>query len=227
MKRFVTVLCGVLALPAFAEVVPIYYDEVIEYTDEDVVSDGDASATESASVVVPLAQPATVAPRTANRNISRAVPATTRVNSSTRSGSGRVVASRTTSNAVASRGVASRAATRVSRPAANGAQQIATTRRAMQSGGANTARASILQTDTVNTPLYTGRVSTRSSAVRARIPTISSISSKTTGATNAADATASMDELAQITDFCKAQYTSCMDNFCNVLDDNQGRCSCS
>ena len=36
-----------------------------------------------------------------------------------------------------------------------------------------------------------------------------------------------MDELAQITDFCKAQYVQCMDNFCNVLDDNQGRCSCS
>jgi hypothetical protein len=30
-----------------------------------------------------------------------------------------------------------------------------------------------------------------------------------------------------MTDFCKAQYTQCMDNFCNVLDDNQGRCSCS
>lgn len=235
MKRFVAVLCGILALPAFAEVAPIYYDEVIEYTDEDVGADDDVLSTETASVVIPLAQPAAATPRTANRNISRAVPATTRANSSTRSGSGRVVASRTTSNAVtsrtaknvATRGTTSRVATRASRAATNGTQQIATTRRAMQSGGANSARASILQTDTVNTPLYTGRVSTRSGAVRARIPTIASISSQTTDTTSTADATASMDELAQVTDFCKAQYTSCMDNFCNVLDDNQGRCSCS
>lgn len=235
MKRFVAVLCGILVLPAFAEVAPIYYDEIIEYTDEDVGADDEALSTETASVVIPLAQPAAATPRTANRNISRAVPATTRANSSTRSGSGRVVASRTTSNAVtsrtaknvATRGTTSRVATRASRAATNGTQQIATTRRAMQSGGANSARASILQTDTVNTPLYTGRVSTRSGAVRARIPTIASISSQTTDTTSTADATASMDELAQVTDFCKAQYTSCMDNFCNVLDDNQGRCSCS
>ena len=36
-----------------------------------------------------------------------------------------------------------------------------------------------------------------------------------------------MDELAELTDYCKAQYAACMDNYCNVLDDNQGRCSCS
>ncbi|MEE1030232.1 MAG: hypothetical protein UIC65_04380, partial [Alphaproteobacteria bacterium] len=40
-------------------------------------------------------------------------------------------------------------------------------------------------------------------------------------------AVSNMDEIVQLTDYCKAQYTSCMDNFCNVLDDNQGRCSCS
>ena len=45
--------------------------------------------------------------------------------------------------------------------------------------------------------------------------------------TSTATTTTDMDELAQVTDFCKAQYTQCMDNFCNVLDDNQGRCSCS
>lgn len=36
-----------------------------------------------------------------------------------------------------------------------------------------------------------------------------------------------MDDLAELTDYCKAQYANCMDNYCNVLDDNQGRCSCS
>ena len=34
-------------------------------------------------------------------------------------------------------------------------------------------------------------------------------------------------ELQAQADLCKAQYMFCMDQFCNVLDDNQGRCSCS
>ena len=37
----------------------------------------------------------------------------------------------------------------------------------------------------------------------------------------------STEELMSLTDYCKAQYTDCMDQFCNVLDDSQGRCSCS
>ena len=31
----------------------------------------------------------------------------------------------------------------------------------------------------------------------------------------------------QVTEECKAEYQSCMDDFCATLDDNQGRCSCS
>ena len=34
MKRFITVLSSLLVLPAFAEVAPVYYDEIVEYTDE-------------------------------------------------------------------------------------------------------------------------------------------------------------------------------------------------
>ena len=41
------------------------------------------------------------------------------------------------------------------------------------------------------------------------------------------DTISAMEDDKQITDFCKAQYSACMDNFCNVLDDAQGRCSCS
>ena len=33
MKRLIAVLSGLLVLPAFAEVAPIYYDDVIEYSD--------------------------------------------------------------------------------------------------------------------------------------------------------------------------------------------------
>ena len=236
MKRFIAVLSGLLVLPAFAEVAPIFYDGVIEYSDEEPSGEEIDAATETV-VVAPVAQPSSVNPRTANRNASRAVPSTASANVSSRANAGRVTASnRTASNAVtartatnaSARGTVSRVSTRAARSATNGTQQIATTRRAMQTTPATAARASIVQTDTVNTPLYTGRVSSRASAVRARIPTISSTSSNVvTTAESAADATQSMDELAQITDFCKAQYTSCMDNFCNVLDDNQGRCSCS
>ena len=236
MKRFIAVLSGLLVLPAFAEVVPIFYDGVIEYSDEEPSGEEIDAATETV-VVAPVVQPSSVNPRTANRNASRAVPSTASANVSSRANAGRVTASnRTASNAVtartatnaSARGTVSRVSTRAARSATNGTQQIATTRRAMQTTPTTAARASIVQTDTVNTPLYTGRVSSRASAVRARIPTISSTSSSVvTTAESAADATQSMDELAQITDFCKAQYTSCMDNFCNVLDDNQGRCSCS
>ncbi|MBQ7289365.1 MAG: hypothetical protein IJW84_00495 [Alphaproteobacteria bacterium] len=236
MKRFIAVLSGLLVLPAFAEVAPVFYDGVIEYSDEEPSGEEIDAATETV-VVAPVAQPSSVNPRTANRNASRAVPSTASANVSSRANAGRVTASnRTTSNAVtartatnaSARGTVSRVSTRAARSATNGTQQIATTRRAMQTAPTTAARASIVQTDTVNTPLYTGRVSSRASAVRARIPTISSTSSNVvTTAESAADATQTMDELAQITDFCKAQYTSCMDNFCNVLDDNQGRCSCS
>lgn len=236
MKRFIAVLSGLLVLPAFAEVAPIFYDGVIEYSDEEPSGEEIDAATETV-VVAPVAQPSSVNPRTANRNASRAVPSTASANVSSRANAGRVTASnRTASNAVtartatnaSARGTVSRVSTRAARSATNGTQQIATTRRAMQTTPTTAARASIVQTDTVNTPLYTGRVSSRASAIRARIPTISSTSSNVvTTAESAADATQTMDELAQITDFCKAQYTSCMDNFCNVLDDNQGRCSCS
>lgn len=233
MKRLIVVLSGLLMLPAFAEVAPVYYDEVIEYTDEEIPVE-DVVTENAAPVVLPVVGSASANPRSLNRNASRAVPSA--VNASTRSASGRAVAaSRTTSNAVSARTATntalrtapSRVSTRSARGTANGAQQIGTTRRAMQNNSpAVAARASIVQTDTVKTPLYTGRVSSRASAVRARIPTVSSMSTTTT-TEPAATTAVSMDELAQITDFCKAQYTSCMDNFCNVLDDNQGRCSCS
>lgn len=236
MKRFVAVLSGLLVLPAFAEVAPVYYDELIEYS-------GDAApaeeATETVTKTVASSVPATASAnnlRTVNRNISRATPvATATKTGATRSASGRTaVTNRSAANgAVVARTAAtartatpSRVSARAVRTAANGSQQIATARRAMQGNqGKTTARTSIVQTDTVNTPLYTGRVATRASAVRARIPALASIAASTD--TSTAVTTQSLDELAQVTDFCKAQYMSCMDNYCNVLDDNQGRCSCS
>ena len=236
MKRFVAVLSGLLVLPAFAEVAPVYYDELIEYSGDTAPAE---QATETVTKTVASSVPATASAnnlRTVNRNISRATPAATATKTvATRSASGRTaVTNRSAANgAVVARTAAtartatpSRVSARAVRTAANGSQQIATARRAMQGNqGKTTARTSIVQTDTVNTPLYTGRVATRASAVRARIPALASIAASTD--TSTAVTTQSLDELAQVTDFCKAQYMSCMDNFCNVLDDNQGRCSCS
>ncbi|MBP3397970.1 MAG: hypothetical protein J6K82_03500 [Alphaproteobacteria bacterium] len=260
MKRFVAVLSSLLVLPAFAEIAPISYEEIVEYSDAEITPDETDEVVEDVkTVVTPMAQPSSVnaRSRTTNAAISRAVPATatsvanqrnvaagrvtaagrsgattartvtSRNTTATRANAARTVTSRNAANSRVANTVAARSAV-AGRGNTNATAQIATTRRAMTNTGASAARASIIQTDTVNTPLYTGRVSTRSSAIRARIPTISATSgTTTTTTTSVADTEISMDELAQITDFCKAQYTQCMDNFCNVLDDNQGRCSCS
>lgn len=256
MKRFVAVLSCLLVLPAFAEVAPIIYDEFYDEEDADYVDGSDAesadmAADETTTVVeksAPVVQPSRKGVRTtanSGRSVSRALPSSVtnannvskrtasagRVMPSSRTATTQRVAARTaTTQNTQSRGTVSRTATRSNaRVGATAAQQIAQTRRAMQGApSVNNARASIVQTDTVNAPLYTGRVAMRSGAVRARIPSAASAVSVSSVVTETVEETAvSMDELAQITDFCKAQYTQCMDNYCNVLDDNQGRCSCS
>lgn len=252
MKRLIAVLSGLLVLPAFAEVAPAYYyEDAVEYSDADYVADDVADDTSPmqlddelpANTPVAPAASAVAARNTTTRSASsRAVPATTsrtapgRANTTT----GRAVAARTattTANATSSRGSTSRAvrsATTARSGTTANTNKTVSARRNVPTTGATTARASIIQSDTVNTPLYTGRVgvrtagvSARSSGVRVASSSVSTTSVSDTATVSAASTTSAMDELAQLTDFCKAQYQSCMDNFCNVLDDNQGRCSCS
>ncbi len=241
MKRLIAVLSGLLVLPAFAEVAPIYYDDVIEITDDGVASDDVAATVDDDAAAAPQPQPATAqstttrnSPRNATINgrvAARAMPSGGTVNPR---GTASTRGTTTRSTATVARGAATpnvttrAAATRTSRAGAVATTQNTVSPRTTQSRSGTQARASIVQTDTVNTPLYTaGRVGTRTStAVRARIPSVTTTAAPVT-AESVATTTASLDELAQITDFCKAQYTQCMDNFCNVLDDNQGRCSCS
>lgn len=242
MKRFIAVLSSLLVLPAFAEIAPVYYDDLVEYSDTELPAEEEVAAEEETTVVLPTVAQKAVNPRGASasgRVASRVMPSgatnvttrgkTTRTASTTRT-TNTVNATRSaTPVAVASgRGTTTRAAR------ASGAAQIATTRRNMQKNTGNVvSRAAITTTNTTTESLYSGnpmnaRASVRSSAsVRSRVPTISSSSSATEDATTVADTAAAIDELAQITDFCKAQYTQCMDNYCDVLDDNQGRCSCS
>ena len=246
MKRFVAVLSSLLVLPAFAEVAPVYYDEVIEYTEEEMPAEDVA-----AKVVQPVVQPSNSAARSgaAGRGAARVSPSARgtsgtsarAVNARTSSASRNATQARTgvqARTATQSRATASRAAANSARVAQRGNAARAatgattTSRRGAAAAGAQTARAAITQTDTVNTPLYTGRVSTRSSAVMARAPVAISAGnlSATTATAAPVDAQSTInqvDELAQMSDYCKAQYTTCMDNYCNVLDDNQGRCTCS
>lgn len=242
MKRFIAVLAGLLTLPAFAEVAPISYEEIMAFSDEEIAEpETEISEPKDKNVVAPVAAPSRATPRgmaTSGRSTTaRAVPTTTGTNSS-RNVTGRGVAS--SRNAVQARTTTARPTATAARTAATGrvASRAATTARTATTSGvtsrtssratnANAARASIMQTDTVNQPLYTARVSTRNStAIQARSPVAGTISAGATTTSNTTDIT-DLDELAQVTDYCKAQYTACMDNYCNVLDDNQGRCSCS
>ena len=173
-----------------------------------------------------------------NANTARTV-STRAATTSGRSGTVSRAAAQTTSRAGTTRGsatntVASRAVSNVrSAPTSSTRQTSGVTTRTSTRTITNPARASIVQTDTVNTPLYiSGRVGVSTNNVTTRVPTVrvgssSTATSSVSSSGTTVSSTTSIDELAQLTDYCKAQYVACMDNFCNVLDDNQGRCSCS
>ena len=95
------------------------------------------------------------------------------------------------------------------------------------SGGAHTSDSGRVSLRT--TPIVGGRMAPAASSARA--PSITTVSVSNNAATvvsdSVANVTANLESLAELTDYCKAQYDECMDNFCNVLDDNQGRCTCS
>ena len=241
MKRLIAVLSGLLVLPAFAEVAPsYYYEDVIEYADTDIDADDvadDAVADEVVDVLPAAPVKNTAAsPRNAGARIasSRGVSnnsSSSRTISARNNNTGRVVAARTSvaaTRAAASRTAQTKNAARAT--AADNAAKTVSVRRNVPTA-ATAARASIVQTDTVNTPLYTGRVGVRVNSATTRVPTIRMTTASTAASTTATAAattdTSAIEELAEMTDFCKAQYQTCMDNFCNVLDDNQGRCSCS
>ena len=252
MKKAIVVLCGLMLFPALAEVAPIYYDDVAEYAEEQADASepvAEEVAIEEVKVVTPVSQPSRVSPRGASAASARAVRASnattnarnvaTRNTAATRNATqARTATSRSAVNARTGASVATRSATtntrvasRPSRSATTNSKAV-TTRRAASANKALTARSGVAALETSSAPLYNARVGMRSSAsIRARVPSAVSISSSTanvgTSTEEKQEAVMNMDELAQLTDYCKAQYTSCMDNFCNVLDDNQGRCSCS
>jgi len=231
MKRLFFVLCGLLAMPAFADVAPFYDDGVGGYADVELTNAGAVAGDEIITEESVSSAPNVRAVRSASRAIPSGVIAD--------AGNGRAVAtSRTTASreatmartaasgrAMGTRPVATRSASQsvgkvsARQPASNATIARAAETQVVQqtvSGGAN-----------VTGPTVAARKVGNSSMARSPSISVSSSNTLRTTAETVAEVTANMDSLAELSDYCKSQYTACMDNFCNVLDDNQGRCSCS
>lgn len=247
MKRFIAVLSGLLVLPAFAEVAPAYYDEVVEYTDDmidaedvDVIDEKDTEVVTNQGVSqrnnINRSSSASRAISAGNSGVvSRTNTSSRAMASSPRSttGTARGMAARTTkTNAVVSRTptnsrttvksrntqTTSKATT--ARVGTTGSVTTATRRPLYNSASTLTDSGDSLYNPNARVGVANRRSSARmSTAIKANTPTITEEDVSTT--------TNNLTAIAELTDYCKAQYAACMDNYCNVLDDNQGRCSCS
>jgi len=249
MKRFLAAVCATLVFPVFAEVAPVSY-----YDDENVEElDADAADTADAAVQIPAAgaavKPAPIVPQHPNASRAAQSPRTSRGQQSgggivpqrsisTRAASQssvrnvsdpRAISSRTTqtqSRAGAVSRVPSRGQSAVSGVSARGGVSGTDQNRAISArAGSLYTPASTQARVGVSTSMTAG---SRASGIGVRststqVPSLFNQTSSTTSTSSTDNA----EEIAAKTDFCKAQYASCLDNFCNVLDDNQGRCSCS
>ena len=244
MKRFITVLSSLLVLPAFAEVAPVYYDEIVEYTDE-MLDDEDVvnEVAQTAPVTKSVAQRNTINRSiTASRAISSA-NATSRANTSSRAVAASPRSASGTSRGTVSRaarpsGVVSRAASSRATVTARGAQsakpvtaRVGTSNNSVMTGNRNVSYSSQQTLNDSGNALYNPNaarvgVSNRRATARSGSSSLTSTAPVITEA-EVKETTENLTAIAELTDYCKAQYAACMDNYCNVLDDNQGRCSCS
>lgn len=251
MKRFITVLTGLLVLPAFAEVAPVYYDEIVEYTNDMIEAEELAESEE----VQPVQKQKVAQRNTINRSTSasRAISAASQTNSRANVSSRAMASSSRSASATTARGTASRTArtnTVVSRTPTSTSRASVTARgttnakpvtarvgtsnnSVMIGNRTNTSTTQRTLTDSGNSlynPNSAARVGTSNRRTSARISANPISSGETTPVITQEDistTTSNLTAIAELTDYCKAQYAACMDNYCNVLDDNQGRCSCS
>jgi hypothetical protein len=241
MKRFIAVLSSLLVLPAFAEVAPVYYDDIIEYNDDAI--DEETVVEEAQTPTKNVAQRNTINRSTsASRAISSAnTSGASRTNTNSRaiatsprsaSGTSRGTLSRTAkTNSVVSR---TPRASRTSVTARNTqgtkpvTARVGTANNPVTTGNRYSAVTSQTELSGTNSPLY-NRVGVGNRRSAARISTSIAKDATTTVVTeeDISTTTKNLTALTELTDYCKAQYAACMDNYCNVLDDNQGRCSCS
>jgi len=252
MKRFIAVLSGLLVLPAFAEVAPVFYDEIVEYTDEMIDAENAVDTDEEKEV---SDQEKQVAPRTTiNRSTSRAISTGTSNTAGRAKTSSRAIASTRNSQKI-SRGTVSRTKTpvatksvtaRTATTARNAQPARATTNARLSvnnsvvaavrnNAAAETAQATKLIDDGVplynsnsaNTNIGEARIGVGNRRATVRISTPVSSNTPVITEEDVSSTASNLSKIAELTDYCKAQYASCMDNYCNILDDNQGRCSCS
>ena len=247
MKRFITVLSSLLILPAFAEVAPVYYDEIIEYSDDAIDGENaDLQEAENSNAVTQNVIKRTTTNRSgaASRTLPAAVQTSGRTNISSRAVASGTRTTNTSSRAVAARttkasNTASRTATK-SRAAVTSRNTQNTKPVTARVGTGNNSVMPATRTSAYGTsaeltdsgqPLYnanSSRVSVNARRSTARLSTASTTATTPTITQEDVSTTANnLNNLAELTEYCKAQYAACMDNYCNVLDDNQGRCSCS
>ncbi len=227
MKRLVVVLSSLLVLPAFAEVVPSYYD------DDTVFSDVELGEVDTGTIEVENeAEPAqdTSATKTQPSNSGRNIGTTGRIASARTSTTRNTRTQPTRSNAVRSRNISVRNTTTPVRTTSVTTRKADTVQSNARPGV--TARAATL--GSTSGSLY--NANTRSgarasvlsrSSMRAASGVTPATTTPVTTAETAIDTTTEMNTMKTLTEYCQAQYASCMDNYCNVLDDNQGRCTCS
>ncbi len=241
MKRFIAVLGSLLVLPAFAEVAPVYYDEIVEYTDDmiDAIDDVENDATTSEQ------QQKVTTRTTTNRNASRTGAATRSTASRTnvaavrdaQKSANRGTISRTAKNTVPQKITPRTSASRTSVRSRSGQNdqsvkaRVSANTNVVSVNKTNQSTGRVTNVTTSGDPLYlstssslTPRVGIGSRRATARISTPAST---IVTDTDIATTTSNLDAIAELTEYCQAQYAACMDNYCNVLDDNQGRCSCS
>ena len=252
MKRFISVLSSLLVLPAFAEVAPVYYDEIVEYTDG-MLDANDATVDEAKTETVGqqnVAQRTTINRSTsASRAISSGSNAASRTNTSSRAvassprtatGASRSTTARTTRTPVVANRTASTTsrATVTSRNTQNAKPVTArvgisqnTPVASVLRGGTTTGSAEVTDSgkSLYNPTTANSRIGVANRRASARLSSTIKPTTTTTTITQeeVTTTTNNLAAIAELTDYCKAQYAACMDNYCNVLDDNQGRCSCS
>ena len=239
MKRLVVVLSSLLVLPAFAEVAPSTYDTDLTFSD---VEFGDIDMPEvSADVVADeqseqrVAKPKNVSTRgVAGRPATSARTTMARGSQNTTSTRGNSIRSRnisvrSTNNAtpVRTTSVSSRKSsfatgstartgttTRIGSSARSGSRARAAS---LVGAGSSLYNPNTVQTRGSTQPTVRSRGSAVVRAATNVVPT----------AESAIETTTELNTIKSLTEYCQSQYAACMDNYCNVLDDNQGRCTCS
>ena len=257
IKNFLFAVVGLAAFPVLAEIVPAGYWGEFVVVEEIPAEQAEPVHAPIAPVVVPVPPASVAAQNraAATRSVSRAqnqpnIPgraAPTRAVASRGTVAGQPAMGTVAPGVTPSR-AAVPAAARTATPGAAAPSRAAVGRvqsaRIPQAAAPATARAAAAPTAAAPTvvarsgSLYVpSEVARRVSIVPASGPggvagrnigaNVRTASTPFSAPTGAASSGPTMEELAQVTDFCRAQFTACMDGFCAVVDENQGRCACS